>query len=78
VPTAKTAKKKFARARRKTEAQLKDWEKIVEREAKDVVRYVNDEVVPTVRTHSSRALRVASKKLMKLAAYMDSKGKAWS
>lgn len=68
-----TTRKKSARGRRsRTQARLKDWEKRLEREAKDVVRYLNDEIVPTVRDHSSQALRVASKKLAELAEYMDS------
>lgn len=72
-----TAKKRSARARRsRTEARLKDWEKRLEREAKEVVRYLNDEIVPTVRAHSSQALRVASKKLAELAEYMDSQRRA--
>ena len=33
--------------------------------------YLNDEVVPAVRTHSTRALRVASQKLSEFADYME-------
>lgn len=43
----------------------------VEREVKQVITYLNDEVVPTVRQESSRALRTASEQLAKLADYMD-------
>ena len=43
----------------------------VERELKQVIRYLNDEVVPTVRQDSSRALRNAAEQLAKLADYMD-------
>jgi len=43
----------------------------VERELKQVIVYLNDEVVPTVRQESSRALRTASEQLSKLADYMD-------
>lgn len=43
----------------------------VERELKQVINYLNDDVVPTVRQDSSRALRNAAEQLTKLADYMD-------
>ncbi len=43
----------------------------VERELKQVITYLNDEVVPTVRVESSRALRTAADQLAKLADFMD-------
>ena len=43
----------------------------LERELKDTIRYLNDEVVPKVRVHSSRGLRVAARKLHELAEYLD-------
>ena len=43
----------------------------VERELKQVIVYLNDEVVPTVRKESSSALRTAAEQLAKLADYMD-------
>ena len=43
----------------------------VERELKQVIVYLNDEVVPTVRQESTKALRLASEQLAKLADYMD-------
>jgi hypothetical protein len=43
----------------------------VEQEATDFIKYLNDEVVPAVRQHSTKALRVASEKLNHLADYMD-------
>jgi len=43
----------------------------VERELNELVRYINSEVVPSVRDQSSRALRVAAEKLAKLADTMD-------
>ncbi len=44
----------------------------LEKETADLVVYLNDEVVPAVRTHSSKALRVAAEKLSKFAEYLDS------
>lgn len=43
----------------------------VERELQTFVKYLNDEVVPTVRQESTRALRTAATKLGKLADYLE-------
>jgi hypothetical protein len=43
----------------------------LEKETAEIISYLNDEVVPAVRNHSTKALRVASEKLSKLADYMD-------
>jgi glutamyl-tRNA reductase len=43
----------------------------LEKETADFVHYLNHEVVPAVRSHSTKALRVAAEKLAKLADYMD-------
>jgi hypothetical protein len=43
----------------------------IEREIPEFVKYLNDEVVPAVRQHSTKALRTASQKLTDLADYME-------
>lgn len=43
----------------------------IESELQSVIQYLNAEVVPTVRDHSSHALRIAAQKLGQLADYMD-------
>jgi hypothetical protein len=43
----------------------------IEKEAAELVRYLNDEVVPAVRQHSTKALRIAAEKLQELANYME-------
>ncbi len=43
----------------------------MEQEAAELIKYLNDEVVPAVRTHSTKALRIAADKLHELANYMD-------
>ena len=45
----------------------------LDKEAERLIAYLNDEVVPSVRKHSSRGLRTASKKLADFAAYLDSR-----
>jgi ketosteroid isomerase-like protein len=43
----------------------------VEKEAAEFIKYLNNEVVPAVRQHSTKALRIAAEKLHELANYMD-------
>jgi hypothetical protein len=43
----------------------------VEKEIPEIIKYLNEEVVPTVRTHSTKALRIASQKLAEFAEYME-------
>ena len=43
----------------------------LEKEIPEFIKYLNDEVVPAMRTHSTRALRVASQKLSEFADYME-------
>ena len=47
----------------------------LEKESAELVNYLNDEVVPAVRQHSTKALRIAAEKLTRLANYMDSQRK---
>ena len=43
----------------------------VEQESAEFIKYLNDEVVPAVRLGSTKALRVAAKKMAELADYME-------
>ena len=43
----------------------------MEKETAEFIAYLNDEVVPAVRQHSTKALRVAAEKMFKLADYLD-------
>ena len=43
----------------------------LEKESTEVIQYLNDEVVPAVRTHSTKAMRIAAEKLTRLADYME-------
>lgn len=40
-------------------------------EVEKLITYINDDVVPQVRQHSSRALRIAADKLARFADYME-------
>ena len=43
----------------------------LEKEAAELIDYLNAEVVPEVRQHSTKALRLAAEKLTRLANYME-------
>lgn len=43
----------------------------IEKEAEELVTYLNDEVVPVVREHSTKAIRIAAEKLARLADYLE-------
>lgn len=50
---------------------LEDVGRRVDEEVEEFLRWFNDDVVPSVRKHSSGALRKASVKLSDFADYMD-------
>lgn len=47
----------------------------LEKESADLINYLNEEVVPAVRQHSTKALRIAAEKLTRLAEYMENQRK---
>jgi hypothetical protein len=47
----------------------------LEKESAEVIAYLNDEVVPALHQHSTKALRIAAEKLTHLADYMDQQKK---
>ena len=47
----------------------------IEKETAELVVYLNTEVEPAVRDHSSKALRAAAEKLSKFAEYLDAQKK---
>lgn len=48
----------------------------LEKETSNLVTYLNDEVVPAVRNHSSKALRTAAGKLSQFAEYLETQHKS--
>lgn len=64
-------KARFERFGRKLDTEFSEAAQKVDREAEKVIAYLNDEVVPAIRTHSTKALRIAAEQLSKLAEYMD-------
>lgn len=55
----------------KPESELEEFGRKVGRELGEIVHYIDKDVVPTVRQHSSQGLRSAAEKLLQLAEYMD-------
>ena len=58
-------------SKRPWEQQLKDAAAHLETDLKNVVKYINDDVVPEVRRNGSEALRAAAAELHRLAQRMD-------
>ena len=66
----------FTRAGKTVQAAGKKLGRSLERtgldkDAENIISYLNDEVVPAVRSHSTQALRTAARKLAQFADYVD-------
>jgi hypothetical protein len=65
-------------SKRPWERQLKDAAAHLETDLRNVVKYINDEVVPDVRRNGSDALRAAAAELHRLAQRMDDQARRTS
>jgi hypothetical protein len=63
--------RKVEQASARVSQTVADTTERLEKDSAEFIKYLNDEVVPAVRQHSTKALRVASEKLTKLADYME-------
>ena len=68
----KNARRPFETAGQRLDDVLGDASKRIEQETQLLIKYINDELVPAIRDHSSNALRIASEKLNQAADLMDS------
>jgi hypothetical protein len=66
------ARRPFSTAGERLDDILGDASARVEEEAQALIAYINNELVPAIREHSSTALRIASEKLAQAADHMDS------
>lgn len=57
----------FESAGRKADSAFQE----LDRDAERLISYLNDEIVPAIRQHSSRGLRAAAKELQKFAEFLD-------
>jgi len=63
--------RKVEEASARVSKSVSDAAERLEKETAEFVTYLNNEVVPAVRQHSTKALRIASEKLSRLADYME-------
>jgi hypothetical protein len=63
--------RKVEEASSRLNQSINDVATTLEKETADLVDYLNAEVVPAVRQHSTKALRIAAEKLARLADYME-------
>ena len=63
--------RKVEAASSRANKSIADAAERLEKESAEFIQYLNDEVVPAVRTHSTKALRIAAEKLTTLADYME-------
>ncbi len=65
--------RRFQTAGERLDDLLGDASTRIEEETQQLIKYINDELVPAIRQHSTSALRIASEKLAQVADHMDSK-----
>ena len=63
--------RKVEEASARINKSVADLAEQLEHETAELVTYLNNEVVPAVRGHSTKALRRASEKLAKFADYLE-------
>jgi hypothetical protein len=68
----KNDRRPFQTAGQRLDDVLGDASQRIEQETQMLIKYINDELVPAIREHSSTALRIASEKLTQAADVMDS------
>ena len=68
----KNARRPFQTAGERLDDMLGDASVRIEEETQQLIKYINDELVPAIRDGSTKALRIASEKLAQAADHMDS------
>jgi hypothetical protein len=54
---------------------LTDASERLEKESQQLINYINDELVPAIRTQSSRGLKIAAEKMRTFAEHLDAETK---
>jgi hypothetical protein len=70
-PTMKDFNRKVEEATSRASKTVGEAAERLEKDSAELIQYLNDEVVPAVRQHSTKALRIAAEKLADLADYME-------
>ena len=68
---AETSSSRFENIGRKMDEHFGVCSDRIEDDVKRVITYLNDKVVPEVRDHSSKALRIAAEQLARLADHLE-------
>ena len=55
---------------------LTDASERLEKESEQLIKYINDELVPAIRTQSSRGLKIAAEKMRTFAEHLDEETKS--
>lgn len=63
--------RKVEEASARVNKTVADMTERIEKDSAELIAYLNNEVVPAVRQHSTKALRIAAEKMQQLADYMD-------
>jgi hypothetical protein len=71
----KTGRSPFESAGRKMDQVLSEASERLETEGQQLIKYINDELVPAIRTQSSRGLKIAAEKLRTFAEHLDQETK---
>jgi len=67
--------RKVEEASARLNRSMANFAETLEKETAELVTYLNNEVVPAVRTHSSKALRTAAEKLHEFAEFLEKQQK---
>jgi hypothetical protein len=70
-----TGRSPFESAGRKMDQVFSEASERLETESQQLIRYINDELVPAIRTQSSRGLKIAAEKLREFAEHLDTETK---
>ena len=65
------ASRPFTRAGAQLDDMLGDTSHRIEEETQKLIAYINNELVPAIREHSTTALRIASEKMKQAADMME-------
>jgi hypothetical protein len=71
LATVKSGWKNVAEPSKPESEKWEEFGRKVGRELGEIVNYIDKDVVPTVREHSTQGLRTAAEKLLQLAEYME-------
>ena len=69
------ARRPFSTAGERLDDVLGDTTKRIEDETQKLIAYINNELVPAIRDHSGKALRIASEKMAQAADLMEAETK---